>query len=75
MEGTNKSQKLEGNAKMKKEELDILQNEFVFGRLSGSAGNITAVTSEGRARPNTRIQRGSRHIIRLRPVESQLGKA
>ena len=28
---------------MKKEELGILQNELVFDRLSGSAGDITAV--------------------------------
>lgn len=29
---------------MKKEVIDILQNELVFDRLSGSAGNITAVS-------------------------------
>lgn len=29
---------------MKKEVMDILQNELVFDRLSGSAGNITAVS-------------------------------
>lgn len=28
---------------MDKKELGILQNEFLFDRLSGSAGNITAV--------------------------------
>ena len=29
---------------MKKEVMDILQNEFVFDHLSGSTGNITSVS-------------------------------
>ena len=61
---------------MKKEELDILQNEFVFGRLSGSAGNTTAVNMgdkhyfRGKVRtqcPNTERQQ-TRHQVTARGV-------
>ena len=37
---------------MKKEELGILQSELVFDRLSGSAGDITAVSMGEKVRPH-----------------------
>lgn len=61
---------------MKKEELDILQNELVFDRLSGSAGNITAVSmgdkhyfrEKGKTEcPNTKCQQ-THHQVTARGV-------
>ena len=61
---------------MKKEVMDILQNELVFDRLSGSAGNITAVSmgdkhyfrEKGKTEcPNTKCQQ-THHQVTARGV-------
>lgn len=61
---------------MKKDDLDILQNELVFDRLSGSAGNITAISmgdkhyfrKKGKTKcPNTERQR-THHQVMARGV-------
>ena len=69
---------------MKKEELGILQSEFVFDRLSGSAGSITAVSmgdkhyfrKKGKAQcPNTERQQTCHQVLRRGVTAWQMEQA